>query len=144
MRIGVAAVLAVLVGLAFPDGAAGQDPLAAARAQLATALFYASDLAQRGSLEATRLHLRQVVNCLEGPEGQHYAPAAGNPCQRQGRGVFTDLQAVAHPRAGTALRYAQAANGFALQGVAATDLEVAQSYARITAFDLFNAIEALP
>ncbi len=72
--VAASASVAFLMGLAVVPRAVGQDPLTAARAQLATALFYAHDLAQRGSLEATRLHLRQVVNCLEGPGGRNYTP----------------------------------------------------------------------
>lgn len=145
MRIGTVVLLIVLAGLTVLPVAHGQDPVAAARTQLMTALFDVADLTHRGTpLSATHLHLRRMINCLEGPGGKNFTVAAGNPCQGQGSGIFNDLRAAAgNAKVGTALRFAEAAHGFALQGIASTDVGVAQTYAWMVAFDLNNALDAL-
>ncbi len=139
-------LLIVLVGLTLLPAAQGQNPLSAARAQLVTALD-ASDRAQLGTaVSSAHLYLRQVINCLEGPRGKNFTVAAGNPCQRQGKGILVDLQAVVeagNAKVGKALRFSIAAHVFALQGLASTDVEEAQTYARMAAFDIGNALEAL-
>ena len=145
MRIGSVVLLIVLAGLTVLPVAHGQDPIATARTQLMTALFDAADPTQPGaSLSATHLRLRRLINCLEGPGGKNFTVAAGNPCQGQGSGIFHDLRAAAgNAKAGTALRFAEAAHGFALQGIASTNVSVAQTYAWMVTFDLNNALDAL-
>lgn len=146
MRLGRVVVLMVALVLSLLPAAQGQNPLSAARAQLLTA-FDISDRAQLAtSLTAAHLLMRQVVNCLEGPRGKNFTVAAGNPCQRQGNGILVDLQAVVdagNARLGKALRFSLAAHTFALAGLARTDVEAAQTYAWMTAFDIGNALEAL-
>ena len=135
----------VLAGLTVLPVAHGQDPVAAARTQLMTALFDVADLTHRGTpLSAAHLHLRRMINCLEGPGGKNFTVPAGNPCQGQGSGIFNDLRAAAgNAKVGTALRFAEAAHGFALQGIASTNVSVAQTYAWMVAFDLNNALDVL-
>lgn len=146
MRIGTVMLLIVPVGLSLLPVAHGQDLLFAVRAQLMIAL-YASDLAQGGTAVSTaHRHLRQMINCLEGPQGKNFTVAAGNPCQRQGNGILVDLRAVVdagNAKVGKALRFSSAAHTFALQGLASTNVDEAQTYARIAAFDIGNALEAL-
>ena len=145
MRSATVALLIVLAGLIVLPVAHGQDPIAAARTQLMAALSDVADQQQRGTpLSVTHLHLRRMINCLEGPGGKNFTVAAGNPCQGQGSGIFNDLRAPAgNAKVGTALRFAEAAHGFALQGIASTDVGVAQTYAWMVAFDLNNALDAL-
>ncbi len=146
MRLGRVVVLMVALALSLLPAAQGQNPLSAARAQLLTA-FDVSDRAQLAtSLASAHLLMRQVINCLEGPRGKNFTVAAGNPCQRQGNGILVDLQAVVdagNARVGRAYRFAAAAHAFALQGLARSDVEETQTYARIAGFDLGNALEAL-
>lgn len=146
MRIGRIMVLIVSVGLSLLPPAHGQAPVLAVRAQLTTAL-HASDLAQDGTTVSTaHRHLRQMINCLEGPQGKNFTAVAGNPCQRQGNGILVDLRTVVdagNARLGKALRFSIAAHTFALQGLASTNVEEAQTYARMAAFDIGNALEAL-
>ena len=145
VRIGTVVLLIVLAGLTVLPVAHGQDSIAAARTQLMTALSDVADLTHRGtSLSAAHLHMRRMINCLEGPGGKNFTVAAGNPFQGQGSGIFNDLRAAAgNAKVGTALRFAEAAHGFALQGSASTDVGVAQTYAWMVAFDLNNALDAL-
>ncbi len=153
MRIGPVVLLIVLAGLTLSPVAQGQEPLAAARAQLMTALFdstyqterRATDRTERDpSLSGTHLHLRRLMNCMEGPRGKNFTVAAGNPCQGQGSGILNDLGAApVYSKGGTAFRYVEAAHGFALQGLTSTDAGVARTYAWMVAFDLNNALDAL-
>ena len=125
--------------------AQAQDPLSSARAQLRTVL-YTSDLEPGTALATTHRHLRQMVNCLEGPQGRNFTAGAGYPCRRQGSGILVDLRAVAdtgHAKAGKAFRYSQAAHVFALQGLRSGDADEARTYAWMAAFDIGNALEAL-
>src|SRR3989304_1420267 len=95
-------------------------------------------------LSAAPLRLGRMINCLEGPGGKNFTVAAGNPCRGQGSGIFNDLRAASgNAKVGTALRFAEAAHGFALQGIASTDVGVALTYAWMVAFDLNNALDAL-
>ncbi len=145
MRIGPVVLLIMLASLIVLPVAHGQDPIAAARTQLMTALFDATyPTAQDASLSATHLHLRRLINCLEGPGGKNFAVAAGNPCQGQGSGILNDLRAApVNSKGGTAFRYAEAAHGFALQGLTSTNAGVARTYAWMVAFDLTNSLDAL-
>lgn len=146
MRFAIALALIAPAVLSLPPAVQGQDPLSAARAQMVTAL-YTSDRAQDGTaLSTAHRYLRQMINCLEGPRGKNFTVAAGNPCQRQGNGILVDLGevvAAGNPKMGKALRFSIAAHVFALQGVASTGVEEAQTYARMSAFDIGNALEAL-
>lgn len=146
MRFAIVLVLIAPVLLNLPPAAHGQDPLSAARAQMVTAL-YTSDLAQEGTaLSTAHRYLRQMINCLEGPKGKNFTVAAGNPCQKQGNGILVDMKAVVdagNARMGKALRFSVAAHVFALQGLASINVEEAQTYARMSAFDIGNALEAL-
>jgi hypothetical protein len=148
VRIWTGIIVLVLVGfMILPRVATAQDAVAAARTQLTTARFHAGELAQRGSaLATTQLHLRHVINCLEGPQGKDFTAAAGNPCQGQGNGVLVDLgTAVAAGNAGAekALKFANAALTVAMQGVASTDINAAQPYAAVVARQIDSALAAL-
>src|SRR5437867_12317416 len=112
---GLIAGAIVLALIAFVTGAATAESSAdAAKKQLQTAMFHAGELAQRGDVAATSLmHLQHVMNCLEGPRGKNFRAAVGNPCQGQGNGAITDLQAAAEAGAQGAVkaaRYARAAH----------------------------------
>lgn len=147
MKIWMSVVLLVAAVLALPPVARSQDPVAAARAQLTTARFHAGELAQRGTaVAATQLHLRHVVNCLQGPQGKNFTAAAGNPCQGQGNGAIVDLQAASasgHVGAGKALTFANAGLAVALQGLASNDVNEAQPFAAVVARQVDAALSAL-
>ncbi len=147
MKTCMGVFLLVVAVLALPPVAQGQDPVAAARAQLTTARFHAGELAQRGTaIAATQLHLRHVVNCLEGPQGKNFTAAAGNPCQGQGNGAIVDLRAASaagHGGAGKALVFANAGLSVALQGLASNDVNEAQPFASVVARQMEAALGAL-
>ncbi len=148
MKIWTVVTLIALAGvIILPQVVLGQDPVAAARTQLTTARFHAGELAQRGTAVAgTQLHLRHVINCLEGPQGKNFTAAAGNVCQGQGNGITPDLKAAAaagHAGAGKALTFANAALTVALQGVVSNDVNEAQPYALVVAKQIDSALAAL-
>ncbi|MDQ7850059.1 MAG: hypothetical protein RB148_07275 [Armatimonadota bacterium] len=147
MRVYLSVVLLMTAVFALPPVARSQDPVAAARAQLTTARFHAGELAQRGAaVAATQLHLRHVVNCLEGPQGKNFTAAAGHPCQGQGSGAIVDLRAASasgHTGAGRALTFASAGLTVVLQGLASTDVNEAQPFAAVVARQMDAALSAL-
>ncbi len=148
MKILGTCVLFVLIGmLVLSSVAVAKDPVAAARAQLTTARTHAGELAQRATtIAATQLHLRHVINCLEGPNGKDFTAAVGNPCQGQGNGILVDLQAAVSAGssgAEQAMKFANAGLQVALQGVASTDINQAQPYALVVARQLESALAAL-
>jgi len=114
VKIWTVVTLIALAGvIILPQVVLGQDPVAAARTQLTTARFHAGELAQRGTAVAgTQLHLRHVINCLEGPQGKNFTAAAGNVCQGQGNAHLRERRADRRPagcgqqrrQRGTALR----------------------------------------
>ena len=148
MKIWSVMTLIVLIGLTvLPQVVQAQDLVAAARAQLTTARFHSAELAQRGTAVAgTQLHLRHVINCLEGPQGKNFTAASGNPCGQQGNGILVDLRAAAgagNAKAEKALRFAGAGHAVALQGVVSNDVNEAQPYALVVAKQLDSALDAL-
>lgn len=103
-------VLLPVIVLSLLPGAAAQapSPVAALRVQLRTAIFHATELAQRaGNPQVALLHTQHVMNCLEGPKGANFNQASGYPCQGQGTGILEDLkaaQAAGAPGADTAAK----------------------------------------
>ncbi|HEV2359644.1 MAG TPA: hypothetical protein VGZ23_18805 [bacterium] len=148
MRVwGVGLVLVVcLVALsAMPSGAAS-DLAASIKTQLKTAHFHAGELAQKGAIAATQLHLHHTINCLEGPSGPHFFAASGNPCQGQGHGILPDLKAAAAagvPGARAALDDATIALTLAMQAQNMTDVNEAQPWAAVVAEYLQKASDDL-
>lgn len=140
-------VISALV-LAFPPaGPAAMSPqpdlVAGIKEGLKTAVLHASELAQRGgTVGAVKLHLQHTINCLEGPAGMHFRPAAGDPCQGQGNGIIPDLQAAAAkgiPGAEKALTDATVAWSLAMKALAMTDVNEAQPWALVAAEYLARA-----
>jgi len=115
--------------------------------ELQTAMYHASELAQRGDSVATsKLHVQHVINCLEGPTGANFNAAAGYPCQGQGNGAIPDLKdAVAAKAAGAdeALKQANLAETLALQAMAKTTVTEVQPWAKVVAEHLQAALNAL-
>jgi hypothetical protein len=142
---GVALLVVSVVALGTPPshGAMmGMDLVGSIKMQLKTASFHAGELAQKGALPATKLHLQHTVNCLEGPTGAHFVQAAGYPCQNQGHGILPDLQAAvaAHvPGADAALKDAQIALNLAMQAQGMSEVEQAQPWAHVVAEYLMKA-----
>jgi len=146
---GLVVILVIaVVTLVLPYAAFGQAAgVAAARTQLTTAIFHSGELAQRGTaIAGTQLHLRHVINCLEGDKGPNFNQAAGYPCQGQGNGILNDLRAaVAAGAAGSeqALRFADVALKLSLQAVVMTDVNAAQPWAAVISRQLTSARDAL-
>jgi len=134
--------------LLLPHPVLGQSAaVTAARTQLTTTIFHSGELAQRGTAVAgTQLHLRHVINCLEGDKGPDFTAAVGNPCQGQGSGIINDLRtavAAGAPGAEQAQRFANVALKLALQAVAMTDVNEAQPWAIVISRQLTSARDAL-
>ncbi len=140
-------VIALSMLVISPGEISAQDPVAAARAQLTTAIFHAGELAQRGTaVSGTQLHTQHVINCLEGLQGRNFKAAAGHVCQGQGNGILVDLRAaVAAGARGaeTALKFADVASKLALQAVVMTDVNEAQPWTIVISRQLTIARDAL-
>ncbi|HYW03796.1 MAG TPA: hypothetical protein VFA86_07615 [Gammaproteobacteria bacterium] len=63
---------------------------AAAHKEVATAIEHATYATQMNTVDKTHLHLHHVVNCLVGPGGKGFYPAAGDPCKGMGNGAIHD------------------------------------------------------
>lgn len=145
MTIGAVMVLATLV---VAPAAPAQSALENAKKQLQTAIFHSGELAQRGSaVAASKTHLQHTMNCLEGPRGQNFNAAPGNPCQGQGNGLIPDLRAAEMAGvggAGNALRYVTAAHTLIMTALASNDVDMVQPYAKVVSDQLKQAMAALP
>ncbi len=129
--IGLAAAVCVVMLATLPSNGAA-TPAASAKTQLKTAAFHAGELAQKGTVSATHLHLHHTINCLEGPSGPDFNAQAGYPCQDQGHGAIPDLKAAVAAKvagANAALADANSALRPALQGEATNDAAQAKSLA---------------
>jgi hypothetical protein len=142
----VFAAVLVLATLVVASAAPAQGALDNARRQLQTAIFHSGELAQRGSaVAASKTHLQHTLNCLEGPRGQNFNAAPGNPCQGQGNGIIPDLRAAeaAGARgAGNALRYVTAAHTLILTALQSNDVDLVQPYAKVVSDQLRQALAA--
>ena len=149
MRTFVAMVLVVAIGcvVAAPQARGAMLPAGDVKKELQTAIFHASELAQRGSaVQASKLHVQHVINCLEGPGGANFKQEAGFPCQGQGNGIIPDLKtAVADkmPGAETALQQAMLALNLAVQAEGKNDVNEVQPWAKVVADHLKAALNAL-
>lgn len=140
---GVALTLVMLL-----TGAAGAESNAdAAKKQLQTAYFHASELAQRGTaIAATLQHMQHVMNCLEGTRGKNFRAGPGNPCQGQGSGILNNLmdaQAAGANGAARALRYAKVAQNMTATVLKFTENDAAQPWAKIISQQLKLALDSL-
>ena len=149
MRVSTIAIMVIALSMLviLPGEISAQDPVAAARTQLTTAVFHAGELAQRGTaVSGTQLHLQHVINCLEGTQGRNFKGAGGHVCQGQGNGILVDLgAAVAAGARGaeTSLKFADIASKLALQAVVITDVNEAQPWAIVISRQLTIARDAL-
>ncbi|HKX17883.1 MAG TPA: hypothetical protein VJT33_07745 [bacterium] len=124
----------------------GMDLVGSIKMQLKTATFHAGELAQKGAIAATHLHMQHTINCLEGPTGPHFVQAVGYPCQGQGHGILPDLKsAVSHmvPGAQAALDDANIALSLAMQTQSMDDVAQAQPWAKVAAEHLAKASDEL-
>jgi hypothetical protein len=120
----------------------GMDLVGSIKTQLKTATFHAGELAQKGAIAATQLHLQHTINCLEGPSGPDFVQAVGYPCQGQGHGILPDIKAAVHamvPGAQAAWDDANIALNLAKQGKGMTDVTQAQPWAKVVAEYLVKA-----
>lgn len=125
-----------LVTLPSSGAMMGMDLVGSIKTQLKTATFHAGELAQKGAISATKLHMQHTVNCLEGPMGPHFVQAAGYPCNGQGHGILPDLKAAvaAHvPGAQEAWNDANIALTLAMQAQGMSDVTQAQPWAKVVA-----------
>ena len=140
-------VIALSMLVISPGEISAQDPVAASRTQLTTAIFHSGELAQRGTaVSGTQLHLQHVINCLEGAQGRNFKIAGGHVCQGQGNGILVDLRAaVAAGARGaeTSLNFADVGSKLALQAVVMTDVNEAQPFAIVISRQLTIARDAL-
>ena len=148
MRGFTVSVIITAFVLAYAAPRTGGAMMAAdVKKELRTAMFHASELAQRGDSVATsKLHVQHVINCLEGPNGADFKAAAGYPCQGQGNGVIPDLNdAVAAKVAGAdvALKEAKLALKLAVDAMTMTTVTEVQPWARVCAQHLKAALNAL-
>jgi hypothetical protein len=145
----VASVVVLAVGLipAVPQVRAAMMAGGDVKKELQTAIFHASELAQRGnSVQASKLHIQHVINCLEGPGGSNFKQEAGFPCQGQGNGIIPDLKAAAAgktPGADAALQQAMLAENLAVQAEGKNDINEVQPWAKVVADHLKAALDAL-
>ena len=86
IRLSILALLSAAALAATPAFAAGD-----AGKQISTAIEHSGFASKVKSTDKVHLHLHHVVNCLVGPHGKGFYPAAGNPCQGQGNGALNDL-----------------------------------------------------
>lgn len=124
----------------------GMDLVGSIKTQLKTATFHAGELAQKGAISATHLHMQHTINCLEGPTGPDFVQAVGYPCQGQGHGILPDLKmAVSHmvPGAQAAWDDANIALNLAKQTGGMTDVAEAQPWAKVAAAHLSKASDEL-
>jgi hypothetical protein len=135
----------VLAYAVAPTGAAMMS--ADLKKELTTAMYHASELAQRGDSVATsKLHVQHVINCLEGPNGADFKATAGYPCQGQGNGAIPDLNDAAAAKvagADVALKEAKLALKLAVDAMTMTTVTEVQPWARVTAQHLNAALNAL-
>lgn len=82
--------------LALPAFAAGN-----ALQEISTAIEHSGFASEVKTTAKVHLHLHHVVNCLVGPHGLGFYPAAGNPCKGMGNGALNDLSG--HPKTRQAL-----------------------------------------
>lgn len=132
----------------LPSSAAmgGMDLVGSIKAQLKTATFHAGELAQKGAIAATKLHMQHTINCLEGPAGPDFVQAVGYPCQGQGHGILPDLKAAVSrmvPGAQAAWADANIALDLAKQTRSMTDVAEAQPWAKVVAEHLSKASDEL-
>lgn len=143
---GIAVVLFAI--LTITPSTLAQSPLENAKKQIATTIFHAGELAQRGTaLASAQLHVAHVINCLEGTKGKDFNPAPGHVCQGQGNGIIPDLQATqaAGVRgADNALKFANVALVLALQVPPMKDVNEVQPWAKVIAGQLKLALDSLP
>lgn len=134
---GTAVLIVCFVALVtLPSSGAMMDMTSSIKTQLKTATFHAGELAQKGAVAATRLHMQHTINCLEGPSGMDYVQAVGYPCQGQGHGILPDLKAAVGagvPGAKTAWNDANVALTLAKQASTMTDVTQAQPWAKVVA-----------
>lgn len=113
------------------------DLIAGIKDGLMTAVLHANDFARQGDTAAAlKRHLQHTINCLEGPTGMHFRPAAGNLCQGKGHGIIPDLQAAVAqgvPGAERALTNATVAWSLAIKAMGMTDVNEAQPWALVAA-----------
>ena len=148
MKIWTVVTLIALAGVVIlPQVVLGQDPVAAARAQLTTARFHAGELAQRGTaLSGALLHIQHTINCLEGTQGPNFRAAVGHVCQGKGNGIIPDLKAAGAAGAkgaDTALKFANIALDLSLPASKMTDVNEAQPWALVISRQLTEALNAL-
>jgi hypothetical protein len=148
MRGLIAWVIIVAFVLSYAVPPTGAAMMAAdLKKELQTAMYHASELAQRGDSVATsKLHVQHVINCLEGPSGADFKAAAGYPCQGQGNGAIPDLKdAVAAKTAGAdvALKEASVALKLAVDAMTMSTVTEVQPWARVCAQHLKAALNAL-
>lgn len=128
---------ALVLGLPQVGSAAMMDPVAGIKAELKTAFFHSSELAQKGNaISGVQLHAQHTINCLEGPNGMHFKAAAGYPCQGQGNGIIPDLQAAVAkgvPGAKAALDDATIAWNLVMQATTMKDVNEAQPWMKVVA-----------
>lgn len=140
---GVVLTLVMLVS----GGASAEMNADAAKKQLQTAFFHASELAQRGNaIAATLMHMQHVMNCLEGAGGKNFRAGPGNPCQGQGSGILNDLmaaEAAGAKGAARAVRFAKTAQNMTATVLKFTEVDAAQPWAKIIAQQLKTALDAL-
>ncbi len=144
--IGIVCILFAALIVLSPTNTvkAADTPLVA---QLKTAFFHASELAQRGTVVETSLvHVQHVMNCLEGPNGSNFKAAVGYPCQGPGNGIIPDLTSAAGSGvkgAEAALRYSNAAWTLAQQALAMKNVNEVQPYAKVIGSYLQKALDSL-
>ena len=139
--VGLLVLCVIALGAPASHGAM-MDLVGSIKTELKTAAFHAGELAQKGALPATQLHMHHTINCLEGPSGKDFVQAAGYPCNGQGHGILPDLHAAVAagiPGAAAALQDAQIALDLSLQVEGMTDVDEAQPYARVVAEHLTKA-----
>jgi len=148
MRAVMAAILMAALGLLYAVPHTGAAMMGGdVKKELQTAIFHASELAQRGNaVAASKLHVQHVINCLEGPNGANFKTEAGYPCQGMGNGIVPDLKdavAAKVPGAEAALKQANLAWTIAVQAEAKSDVNEVQPWAKVVADHLKAALDAL-
>lgn len=102
--------------------------------ELTAAVNVADKASNAKDVTAIHENLRQVINCLAGPNGAGYDASIQDPCRRMGRGALVDITADSDEHRLVSQAFNEAKNG-----LAATNVDSAHDLASKALNDLENA-----
>src|SRR5215469_16593272 len=115
-----ASLLVSAAGILLFAGAAYAADLGA---EITNAGQHAGLAAQAANLDGVHMHMHHALNCLVGPKGDGFDAKQMNPCAQSGNGAIPDEMDAAKKAK------LETAKSQLMQGIAATDLKMAQTAA---------------